>query len=296
MPDHRSVQCSLRRVSVHLIGGAFLLGFCVTSHAVAFDAEAALTYDDNVTRAQRDTDILKDKFLAASAGVSFLHPLNLNNRFIYRGFLRYELYDQYDGLSNVALGGQVTYQYRASGEFTSSTYAAFFRGAVNEYDSERRDSNVFSLGASWRKPITDRITVFSQLAGNMRESDSTVFDTREISLLGNVDYAILSRWTAYLTLNYLSGDIVSSANSSVYGTLPLVNAAEAINSDDAFDSAGNWVAYRLNGKTYVATLGTNYSFGEHHSIDFSVRLINSKADGDISYDRLQVTAAYLARF
>jgi hypothetical protein len=269
---------------------ALMLGLPATGHAVDFDAELAYTSDDNVTRAAREVDILKDSFWAASAGVSFIQWLNRNHRLVARGFLRGEVYDKYDGLSNASAGAQVTYQYRASGQFTAPTYGAFLKTAIVEYDSELRDSNLYTLGASWRKPVTDRVTAFAQLAANVRESDSTVFDTREISLLANVDYSIGSRGTVYLTYNYLDGDIVSTVESP---WLYIVNAAEAINIDDAFPGR---TAYRLNATTHVVTLGTNLSIGEGHSLDLSARLADSKADGGVNYERWLYTLAYLVRF
>jgi hypothetical protein len=185
-----------------LCAGLILLSIGTAQAAtLTWDAEIGYTYDDNVTRAPRAVDILSDKFVAVSAGVSYLQWLNTNHRFLYRGFLRAEEYDKYNGLSNNSAGLQATYQYRASGEFTSPTYAVFFKSAIAEYDSKLRDSNLYSLGTSWRKPVTDRITFLTILTGNMRDSESTVFDTRDVSLLANIDYALGSRWTLYLTAN-----------------------------------------------------------------------------------------------
>lgn len=273
--------------------------FCVPAHAAPIDIEIAYTYDDNITRAQRDSDILDDRFLSLQAGTSYLQWLNQNNRIIYRGFARGEFYDEYEKLSNATVGVNATYQYRASGAFTSPTYGAFVKAAINEYGkSELRDSDLLSVGVSFRKPFTDRVVYTAMLSYNVRDSDSTVWDTKEASLLQNVDYSLAERWTVYLTYNLLHGDAVSSLNTSNYGALPLVNAlvdvAKAINTDDAFGS-GNWVAYRLRGTTHVVTFGTNFSISENHSLDTSVRYANSSADGDVEYERWMVSLAYLIR-
>src|SRR4051794_15454891 len=53
--------------------------------ALSWDADVGFTHDDNVTRAQRNADMLKDKFVAVSAGASYLQWLNSNNRMVYRG-------------------------------------------------------------------------------------------------------------------------------------------------------------------------------------------------------------------
>jgi hypothetical protein len=201
MPDRHHMPETSSRPRRCAAAVVLTLALPTLGHAIDFDAELGYTSDDNVTRAAREVDVLKDSFWAASAGASFIQWLQRSHRLVVRGFLRAEVYDKYDGLSNTSAGAQVTYQHRASGEFTAPTYGAFVKTAVVEYDSELRDSNLYTLGASWRKPVTDRVTVFAQLAANVRDSDSTVFDTKEISVLGNVDYSIGSRWTAYLTYN-----------------------------------------------------------------------------------------------
>ncbi len=266
------------------------------THAAAFttDAEIAYTTDDNVTRAQYSADILKDQFISVTAGVNYLQWLNTNNRVIYRGFLRADEFSKYDKLSNVTAGVNVTYQYRESGAFLAPLYGIFFKSAIDEYKSNLRDSNLYSVGVSWRKPITDRISTTAVLSGNMRDSDSVVFDTKEVSLLLNGDYMLGSRWTVYLTYNYLKGDIVST---SVYTTSPRLNFvdnAEVINADDAFASGA--VAYRLNAQTNVVALGTNFKLAEKHSLDLSARYVTSHAAAGITYERTQFSLAYLARF
>ncbi len=275
--------------------GALLTSYWINTntHAAVFDAEVAVTDDDNVTQAELDSDIKEDQFVSFGFSVSALKWFNANRRLVYRGFLNVESYDKYDGLSNIEVGGQLTYQYRASGAFSEPTLGAFIKGAIAEYDSDLRDSDLLTLGVSWRKPFTDRITYTAVLAAESRDSDSTVFDTEELSLLQNVDYILSRRWTLYLTYDYRDGDIVSTAAPS----LRIVSAADAINADDAFGgAAANSFAYRLEGQTDVFTLGTNYKISEKRSLDISGRWIDASADDGISYDRQQISLAYLARF
>jgi hypothetical protein len=304
MLDHQHRRLTTTRLFNHhgfllpLLFAAALLA-CVPAQAVPIDVEAAYTFDDNVTRAQRDVDVLDDQLISLQVGTSFLQWLNQNNRVIYRGFVRGEFYDQYDKLSNVTAGVNATYQYRTSGAFTTPTYGAFVKAAISEYSkSELRDNNLVSVGISFRKPFTDRIVYTAMLSFNKRDSDSTVFDTSDVSLLQNVDYVLGERWTMYFTYNYLDGDTTSSADASVVvGVLPFVNAAEAINVDDAFGT-GNWRAYRLDAKTHVATLGTNFRINEQNSLDLSVRWVEATAtvNKDITYERWIVSLAYLTRF
>jgi hypothetical protein len=266
---------------------------CSANRAAAIDVELAYTFDDNITRAEREVDILDDQIVSLQVGTSFLQWLNQNNRLVYRGFVRGEFYNEYDKLSNVTAGANATYQYRASGVFTAPTYAAFVKTAIAEYKSKLRDSNLYSAGVSVRKPFTDRIVYSAILSFNKRDSEGTVFDTSEISLLQNLDYKLGERWTTYLTYNYLDGDVTSTATPY----LKVINAAEAINADDAFGgAAANRFAYRLDAKTHVVTLGSNFQINEKNSLDFSVRWVDSKAVNDVEYERWQISAAFLTRF
>jgi hypothetical protein len=266
--------------------------FCSASYALPIDVETAINVDNNITRAERESDILDDRFLSIQLATSYLQWLNQNHRLIYRGFARGEFYDKYDKLSNVTAGVGATYQYRASGAFTEPTYGAFARVSIAEYKSDLRDSNLYTVGVSFRKPLTDRITYAAQLSYNKRDSDSTVFDTAEASLLQNLDYALGENWTMYFTHNYLAGDVVSTA----IPYLKVVNAAETINADDAFERGR--FAYRIDARTHVVTLGTNFRINEQNSLDLSVRWVQSTAteDKDITYERWIVGLAYLTRF
>lgn len=298
MPDRQHLslmQSVVRRAAVQTLSLVAGILLCAPLHAAPIDVELAYTYDDNVARAQFDDDIFDDRFLSLQIGTSVLQWFNANNRVIYRGFLRAEVYDEFETLSNGTAGLSATYQYRGSGAFTSPTYGAFIRASINEYkESDLRDSDLLSVGVSFRKPFTDRIVYTAQLSYNMRESEGTVWDTKDISLLQNLDYAIADNWTVYFTYNYLDGDIVSST-SITYGVLATVNAAEEINIDDAFDSL---VAYRLDGNTNVITLGTNFRLNERNSFDLSARWAEAKStvDDSIKYERWIVSLAYLTRF
>jgi hypothetical protein len=273
---------------------ACLMALCTAAPgAERFDLEVAFTADDNITRAQHSSDILEDNALSTAVGWNGHKQLGSASRLLYRLFARGEGWAEYDTLNNAAVGGNLTYQYRASGAFLAPTWALFAKAAVVEYNSELRDSNLYSLGASVRKAFTDRIGFAGIVSGNWRDSESEVFDNSEWSLLLNLDYVLTGRSTLYFTANALDGDVVSTAAP----TLAIVTAAEVIEPDDAFGgAAANRFAYRLQARTSVVTLGFNFAIAENHSLDISARLVDSQAGDEIEYQRRLGTIAYLARF
>lgn len=285
------VRAALRRATV-LVPMAALAAQPLYTQAGSFatDTQFAISADDNVTRAARASDIRDDRFATLSVGVNFKQPLSNHYRLTLRTFAQGEEYDDYSGLSNLGAGVSAQVQYRHTGTLLAPTFALFLKAATFNYDSSLRDSEVYQGGVSAQKGITDRITVTAIVAGVTRDSDSRVFDTRELSLLLNLDYRTLTFLTPYLTYNYLDGDIVASGAP----WLKIINYAEEIQADDVFGA--NVFAYRLNARTHVATLGFNFAINDRNSVDVSGRIARSQADGDINYDRAILSAAYLFRF
>ena len=275
------------------VAALLALAWAEGAQGFTIDGEAAYTVDNNITRAARDDSILRDSVLALGAGVTFQQPLSKRYRLLYRGFVRGEAYAEYTGLSNLTAGAAATLQYRASGKLLAPTWNLFARLSTSAYESWLRDSDFLSLGVSVNKGLTDRVSFTGSLSGTVRDSNSRVFDTREASVLFNIDYLVAKRATLYSTYNYLNGDIVSTGKP----WLRIVDYAEDIQADDAFGGAAtNFYAYRLKAQTHVLTLGANLMLNRHHSLDLSARAAHSRTDGDITYNRMLVTAAYLIKF
>lgn len=263
------------------------------AQSFTMDGEVIHTLDTNVTRGARADSKFWDHFLGLGAGVSFQRPLSKHYRLLYRGFVRGEAYADYTELSNLSAGATATLQYRASGKLLAPIWSLFTRLSITEYESWLRDSDFLSVGVSVNKGLTDRVSFTGTFSGTVRDSNSRVFDTREASVLFNIDYLVAKRATLYSTYNYLNGDIVSTGKP----WLRIVDYAEDIQADDAFGgAAANFYAYRLKGQTQVLTLGANLMLNQHHSLDLSARVAHSRADGDITYNRMLVTAAYLIKF
>lgn len=261
---------------------------------VGIDSEIAYTYDDNVARAARDSDIRDDRIAALALGAGWRHTFAQHFRLGVRAFAQAEQFSEYSGLSNAGGGVSANLQYRASGTLLAPTFALFGKLTSVNYDSELRDGEFYNVGVSVQKGLTDRVHFNGALAHTTRDSSSRVFDTREASLLLNVDFRWAPRFTQYVTYNFLHGDIVASGAPT---WLTLINYAEEIQPDDAFGgAAANVFAYRLDARTHVATIGFNIAINDKQSIDLSARYARAEADGDITYDRNIVSAAYLLKF
>jgi hypothetical protein len=263
-----------------------------------FRAEASYTSDSNVNRAPSG-DALRDRILGVRVTASIVAPLSTRTRAALQGYVGTQKFGTYTGLSNNFIGAQADFSFRPSGEFGAATYGAFLRTAKEEYESTLRDGYRHALGATVLKAATDKVQLSGGVTYNISDGKSTVFDVKSVSLRGNADWS-LSRWdTVYLGAEYRRGDTVSAAPA----TLALINTADAIVQDDAFNDTTRF-AYRFKASTWLATLGYNRAFGERHSLDVSWRWVATTPlnPGDFAsasglrYVVNQFSLAYLARF
>ncbi len=240
--------------------------------------DAGYMYDDNVNRAKEPAERLSDRSGSATlSGVMFL-PQTANTRVLATASLGVEKFGTYSGLNHFTASLQGEYQYRGSAEFGTPIYAAFLKTYVEQYESTLRSGSRYSAGMSIRKPVTDRIHFFGAVARNQRYGKSAVFNVRDNSARFNLDYALSSRSAIYLGAEYRSGDIVSTALPS----LENIDTAEVFAEDDAYPG-GLLYSYRFKGTTLISTLGYNLALNSQNSLDFSWRLVESKADERPSY-------------
>lgn len=285
---------------------AFLTGLFICAQPVYADKplgisiEANITADDNVTRGYGDGNVLSDQFLGVNLSKSFHYPVSTHTRLVLQGFAGFNGYFEYSGLSHYYAGVQGEFQYRPSGSFYAPTFAFAARTAAEEYQSEVRDSYRSSVWVSVRKPITNKLQLFSALNYNWRDGKSAVFDTSDVALRISTDFAISRRNTVYLGLEYRDGDIVSTGRPS----LAYVDIASAIVLDDAFKDTTRY-AYKIDGSTWLLNLGYNFAINGRQALDASWRMVNatpegvsgaSYAAGRIHYTVNQFSLAYMVRF
>lgn len=260
---------------------------------------ADATYDDNVSRARED-DKLYDSFGTLNLGVSYPWRLSATSRLIVSANAGGEKFKRYSGLDRLYANIQGELQYRKSGEFSEPIWAVFVRQGEDWYDSTLRDGYRTSVGFSVRKPVTDRVSLFSALGYNQRDGRSKVFDTREVSLRANLDYSLSRRQTLYFGLEGRDGDLVSTARPK----LAYFDIADAVIQDDVFTDTTRF-SYRFKAYTGIATIGYNLALGEHAALDLAYRAAYARPHDQppevvtadtIDYSANLVTLSILIRF
>lgn len=292
------------------ISGLVLLAAC--SHALAdaddtpwtIDMDVAGIHDSNVSRAERERDIVNDSSVVANVGLAWSHQLGYKSAMTLRGFVEAERFGEIHPLNRDTAGLQAIYRFQTRLGYTAPVYQLSISGQSDDYGVHQRNSDVVNVQAFATKRITDRITLTYGMDAQQRESNGQVFDTRQIRGFANADYAWNQDLSTYAAYSYIDGDTLSSAQfsfcngtgaSDIFG---LIKASDAVEFDEALNDTfcGNWLAYRLKAKTQTGTLGINRAINHSLSLDASVQHIDVLAEGDNHYKRMLVRAGILARF
>lgn len=268
------------------------------------DGETTATYDSNVSRAERERDILEDESLLGSLSLGWRTQPGHTTAINLRAFVEGEGYREITTLGRVTAGGQAILRWQPVLGFLRPVYQFSLTAQMDDYNVSQRDSAVYTVQAFASKRINDRIMASYGLEGVERRSEGTVFDTTSGRAFLNLDFMLNKEWSAYGGYSHLRGDTISSAQLAFCNGLPandifgLVSASTAIEPDAAFNGkfCGNWIAYRLKATTHVLTLGLNRAFSHNLSADFSVQGVEVDARGDNNYQRVLVRAGLLARF
>jgi hypothetical protein len=260
---------------------------------IHYSGDLASGFDNNVTNAQHTADIRESGFASAGGTADYSRQLSLYTTLLLRGSVQGEYWNSFDGLNNGKATAMARMLYRGDGDFYTPTYAAWVSAAVWEFDSAIRDSNEYRAGVFVTENLTTQVSGRVALTVNQRESDGTVFDLSGYSMSLNLDWVPAPRATVYAGYQHYDGGVASTATPTLWIGL----AAEAIEADDAFGGlAGGLLAYRLDARAQIATLGFNYALSRKLSADLQGQYITTRADARNEYERTVAVVSLLARF
>jgi hypothetical protein len=269
----------------------------------SYGVETTVLYDDNISRAQHSPDIESDYVFSASADASYTWGFSELMALTAQGALQDEEYFDFEKLSNTRFGLTGDFRFQTRIGFTAPSYSVFLRVTEADFETDIRDATTTELGFRVTRRLTDIITGTAGFTWSDSSAEGRVFDLERIRYFGNIDYRITNRWSAYATLNYIDGDVFSTATGDDLEILNIVtnNARNILTPpaepDNAFGgAANNKIAYRLDAKTTILRLGGNYGIDAKNAIDFSIDILESEAQGSVEYDRLSTAVSFLHRF
>jgi hypothetical protein len=278
----RSIRASL---------SAFLV-FCAATHTARSDwvlaASGALDHDNNVGNAPDSASVVADSH--AQATVSLLQQVAFGSGFsVSAGSdLSGQFYEHLSGLNNASIEGILALKKKwGLGAYAPWTRAGISAGRV-DYDDRYRDATLYSAALEAGKRLDERWNLWAKYAFERRcaapvESDlyevsSDVFSQRGRSLKIGVQYSLSERisLTAGSLLRY--GDVVSTTQPGA----GIFANSRAVAPDPTFGPGA--YAYRLEGTTFGARLGLEYSLTTHSLIGFGFQRLDTHAQGGTHYD------------
>jgi hypothetical protein len=276
-----------------------LLLWLGTAHAdneVATSADLTLTRDDNLNRNIIPDDEVKDSFATTSISLQQSQRLSTVDYVSYNAQFKYEHYNETDGLNNAEVGVGIKYNVKPVAGFTKPIYIFSTDASLIDSSTDIRDTTAVNAGLTVSSWITNKISARGGMAYRIKDSDSRVFDTRDLRFFINADLLLSTRLTTYTTVNYINGQTVSTADISNTSPeiLNVINLADEIEFDPTFGP--DQLAYRFDSITRMLTIGMNFAIAQQQSLDFSVRNVRSKAGGNIDYAVTQFSLSYLLSF
>lgn len=270
---------------------AALLVFCAATHTARSDwiltSSAALNHDNNVGNAENSASVVADSH--AQATVSFLHQTPLDDGFSLSagGDLAGQIYDHLSGLNNASVEGILSLKKKwGLGAFAPWGRAAISAGRV-DYADGYRNATLYSASLEAGKRLDERWNLWAEYLFDWRraapaESDldgvsSDAFSQRGRTLKVGVQYSLSERVSLALGSLLRNGDVVSTTQP---GAGVFANS-RAVAPDPTFGPEA--YAYRLEGTTFGARLGLEYSLTAHSLLGCGFQRLDTHARGGTNY-------------
>lgn len=273
-------------------------------HGLDVSADVTYANDDNQSQAERRRDRVEDQSWSGQIAVIGDLEFARSQLVALRIFGEKEAFDEVGELDRSSVGGAASWRMRYGRGFTAPVFEINASMQDDDYDTDQRDSTVTRAQAFVTRRLTDRLTMTLGGEYRKRDSEGSVWDLEDARLFFNADLMLGQRLAAYGTFSRINGDVASSAQRSFCNgavardIFDLIDAATAIEKDEAYNAAfcGDWVAYRLDARSNVYTLGLNYALGHAMALDLSVLDAAVEGSSDNSYDRRVYRATLLKRF
>jgi len=264
-------------------------------------AEAAVSHDNNLSRALSAGDIVSDTASNLAASGGFYFALGERDAVTMTADLGVSEFRRFNGMNNVALGGTASWSRKfglgASAPWTKVS-ASFAREQYGESIRDGTRSN-FTLRAGQR--LSERLELSGGGSFERYRADNVVnvvpglsgdaFSLQGRSLFARADYALNDRWIGFARVAARRGDVTASTRRDP----EIFEYSNAVTRDPAFGS--DYIAYRLSGTTTWNFLaGASLALGDHSSANLAVTRALTYASGGIEYQSTQVNASFIVSY
>jgi hypothetical protein len=253
-----------------------------------FDASGAWTYDDNLSRAQRESDTRRDHFLALRGALGRALVLADGDATL-RAEARAARFDEFTGLDHAALGAGAAWRRKLGLGLTAPWLAADAALFAEDYREPLRDGTRAALSLELGRRFSRSFDAALSAAYDrrwQREEYATVpgfsgepFSTRGTTVGARAGLALGERLLAFGAAAARHGDVTSSTRRNP----EIFRESAAIASDPAFGP--DFIAYKLTGaRTIAYSLGLSWALGAKASVDAAATREETRARGGLDYD------------
>jgi hypothetical protein len=251
-----------------------------------FDADLTRLYDNNLSRAQRESDIIRDRAWTARAALGRVFSFDTWDTSV-RGEARGARHDNYSGLDHAALGLGAGARRKLGLGLTAPWLAADATLLRERYDEDVRDGDralaSLTLGKRFNERLDTSISASYDWRHQSHDLPTTGLSGRPFSVQGRSlavrgSFALTDQALLLASAGTRRGDVTSSTrrNSQIF------RESDAIANDPAFGP--DFIAYRLTGaRSDWYSLGLSWALGRQASINASVLTDRVKPHGDLRY-------------
>jgi hypothetical protein len=251
-------------------------------------AEGALAYDDNLSNAQRESDVAEDLALALRGSLGRSFDL-AGGDLLVRGEARGAQHDSYSGLDHYGIGLAAGWRRKLGLGLTAPWIAADVSLFQNDYREDVRDGRSAVASATLGKRFDARFDASLELAYDrrwQRDDLGTVpgipgrpFDLRGRTLALRLGAAPSEPLLLSVGVATRWGDVASSTRRNQQ----IFRSSAAIANDPAFGP--DYIAYKLTGaRTSAYTLALSWALGAKASVDGAVTSTRTSAPGGLDYE------------
>jgi len=267
------------------------LAFCAVSHTAHGDwtvaTSAALSHDNNVSNAHSYASVVEDSSAAATVSVLQLMQVGENTSLAAGGNLSGQAYERLSGLNEASLEGVLSLKRKwGLGAFAPWARAGISLGRA-DYADGYRSATIYRASLEVGKRFDERVSLWANYGFEHRRASPTqaefygvsgdVFSQNGRALKAALQYSLNARISLGLGSLWRHGDVVSTTAAGTY----LYANYKAVAPDPTF-GAGAY-AYKLNGTTYGARLGVDYSLSAHSLIGCGFQRLETHAQGGNNY-------------
>jgi len=219
------------------------------------DFRVDVSYDDNVSRSNREADERQDVAFRALAHLGRFGQLSDDLRLTLTADFSGEAWERYQDFNNTTAAGTASLRYR----FGLGALAPFVRvegsAGYASFEQSLQDGARYRSAVTFGKRLTERLSLEASYYFDDIDSRVRVFDqeAHHFSLAGSFDLSETTQITAGYELR--DGEVISYAVPPRPDIVALANALRHV---DTF--GGDYVAYNLDATTHTFSVGVSQAF------------------------------------